>query len=156
MRRLILFLSLFVLSCHHRLEDPCQVDSFFCRDPEEWEGAASQLGTERVLELHILSQRLYHPSPDVFSNVLGARGEEAIVLVVNRLRTNPELRSDLFYMPIFHAVIFRSRFDFCRSRYYQLAKDALLESRNGSAERARLERFCSSEFGRVPANNGLR
>jgi hypothetical protein len=63
------------------------------------------------------------------------------------------MRDGLFYRPVIHAVIFRSRFDFCGSEYDRQLEDLLRAERDGArvGEVENLRRFCQSEFGRPPA-----
>jgi hypothetical protein len=129
-------------------ETPCQADSFFCSGTTvDWEQRASTLPTQRVLELHVINERVFRPSIDVFIRVLGHRGEETIITLLHYLEEHSDKREYRFYEPILFEVVFVSRFNFCESQYYpNLVHLLSLE------ERRKLQSFCESDLSRPRAN----
>lgn len=148
-------LLLALSSCLALRPNPCERDSFFCYDAREWRQRASLLSTPRVVELHVLSQRLIEPHTDIFAKILGGRGRESIVALMAHLNNNPVDRDILIYRPILFEVIFQSGYDFCRSGDFENF-NSILGQRGGRAgysveeERRNLRIFCDSSVSRPP------
>jgi hypothetical protein len=103
----------------------CDADKFFCSDPNTWEKQASNLPTDRLMQLHAIDWQYGRPPTNIFSRIMGARGEETLKELAIYMQDHPNTRSKGFYAPIISEVSFSSHVAACRSQFRQELQDSI-------------------------------
>jgi hypothetical protein len=141
----------FLCSCTNQSKTPCERDRLFCGPSGEWEEKASRLPTPRVMQLQAINWDYYRPPDDAFVHILGKRGDEAILVLIQHLRANPRHRTPYFYRPLLNEVKFASGFDICGTAHIGSLERALTFDDGPSKLRKRAKRdlikYCEDPLG---------